>query len=119
MRTKNLLILAAIGTIATQVLVAADSDSGPISYYSSAYNGRTTACQEKFDNSKMTAASKTLPCGTQVKVTNPANDKSVVVKVNDRGPFVKGRNLSVTKAAARELGFVKQGVADAKWEVVK
>lgn len=118
MRRQSLLILA-VTIAAASSLFAADSESGPISFYSSAYNGRTTACQEKFDNAKMTAASKTLPCGTQVKVTNPATDKSVVVKVNDRGPFVKGRNLSVTKAAARELGFVKQGVADAKWEVVK
>lgn len=95
------------------------ADTGTVSYYSSNYNGRTTACQEKFNNSKMTAAHKTLACGTKLRVTNAANNKSVVVTVNDRGPFVKGRDLSVTKAAARELGFVKQGVAQLNYEVIK
>lgn len=67
----------------------------------------------------MTAAHRTLPMGTKLKVTNLANDKTAVVSVNDRGPFVKGRDLSVTRRAAQELGFIKQGTAKVRFEQIK
>src|SRR5450432_2071540 len=80
------------------------------SYYSPQYNGRRTANGQRFSNSKLTAASKTLPSGTRVKLTNPKNGHSVTVRVNDRGPFVKGRDISVTSRAARRLGMLRAGV---------
>jgi rare lipoprotein A len=92
--------------------------TGMCSYYARMHNGHITAGGEKFDSNAMTAAHRKLPMGTKLKVTNLANGKSVVVKVNDRGPFVKNRSLSVTRRAAEELDFVKQGVAKVKMERV-
>ena len=88
--------------------------TGVCSYYARMHDGG-----EKFDSNAMTAAHRRLPMGTKLKVTNLANGKSVVVTVNDRGPFVKGRSLSVTRRAAEELGFRKQGVAKVKFEQVQ
>jgi rare lipoprotein A len=93
--------------------------TGVCSYYARMHNGHITAGGEKFDSNAMTAAHRTLAMGTKLKVTNLSNGKSVVVKVNDRGPFVKGRSLSVTRRAAQELGFVKQGVTKVKMEPVE
>ena len=93
--------------------------TGVCSYYARMHNGHITAGGEKFDSNAMTAAHRQLPMGTKLKVTNLANGKSVVVTVNDRGPFVKGRSLSVTRRAAEELGFRKQGVAKVKFEQVQ
>jgi rare lipoprotein A len=83
------------------------------------HDGHITAGGEKFDSSAMTAAHRRFPMGTKLKVTNLANGKSVVVTVNDRGPFVKGRMISVTRRAAQELGFVKQGTTKVKIEQVQ
>ncbi len=93
--------------------------SGVCSYYARMHNGHITAGGEKFDSDAMTAAHRTFPMGTKLKVTNLANDKSVVVTVNDRGPFVKGRALSVTRRAAQELGFIKEGLAKVRIEQVQ
>ena len=92
--------------------------TGACSYYARSHNGHATANGEKFDSNAMTAAHRTYPMGTKLKVTNLANEKSVVVRVNDRGPFVKGREISVTRRAAQELGFVKQGVTNVRIEQV-
>ncbi len=89
------------------------------SYYSASYDGRTTANGQRFSNNKLTAASKTLPFGTRLKLTNPKNGHSVVVRVNDRGPFVKGRDLSVTRRAARRLGMLGAGVLPLEMETLK
>lgn len=97
----------------------ASETTGVCSYYARMHNGHVTAGGEKFDSNAMTAAHRSLPMGTKLKVTNFANGKSVVVTVNDRGPFVKGRSLSVTRRAAEELGFRKQGVAKVKFEQVQ
>jgi rare lipoprotein A len=101
------------------IAAAADRGSGKASYYSSKYNGRLAANGERFSNNAMTAASHEYPLGTKVRVTNLANNRSTIVRVNDRGPNVKGRSISVTRRAAKELGFIKAGVADVKLEVVK
>lgn len=69
-----------------------------------------TASGERMNPSELTAAHRTLPFGTKLKVTNQKNGKSVVVRINDRGPFIKGRVIDLSKAAARELGFVSSGV---------
>jgi rare lipoprotein A len=84
---------------------------GSASYYAAKFHGRRTASGEMFDNADMTAAHRTLPFGTRVRVTNPANGRSVVVRINDRGPFTRGRMIDVSRAAAEELGLVARGHA--------
>lgn len=79
------------------------------SYYSDKLNGRRTASGQKFDNNKLTAAHKTLKFGTKVKVTNPKNKKSVIVTINDRGPFIKGREIDLSKKAFFEIAGSKYG----------
>ena len=83
---------------------------GLASYYAHKFNGRTTASGEVYDEQKMTAAHRDLPFGTNVRVTNLSNNKSVVLKINDRGPFVKGRIIDVSYAAAKRLDFIEEGV---------
>ena len=83
-------------------------EQGMASFY---WEPQAVACGGRFNPSAMTAAHKTLPCGTKVRVTNSRNGKSVVVTINDRGPFVKGRIIDLSKAAASEIGMVSSGVA--------
>lgn len=91
------------------------SATGMASYYG--YGGRT-ANGERHNAQAMTAAHRTLPFGTKVRVTNPSNGKSVVLRINDRGPFVRGRVIDVSTAAADTLGFRKRGVAKIEMAVV-
>ncbi len=81
------------------------------SWYGQKYHGRQTASGAVFDMYKMTAAHKTLPFGTRLRVTHPRNRRSVVVEVNDRGPFIKGRDLDLSMGAAQALAMVDEGVA--------
>ncbi|MAK99364.1 MAG: septal ring lytic transglycosylase RlpA family lipoprotein [Citromicrobium sp.] len=83
--------------------------SGIASYYGARFNGRRTASGERFDMNAYTAAHKTLPFGTKVRVTNPRTGKSVIVRINDRGPYAHGREIDVSRAAAVELGLVQRG----------
>lgn len=92
--------------------------SGKGSWYGDKFHGRKTASGERYDVNKYTAAHKTLPFGTILKVTNKSNGKSVVVRVNDRGPFVKNRVIDLSKKAAQDLGYLKTGIADLKIEIV-
>ncbi len=89
------------------------------SYYGEKFHGRPTANGETFNMEKLTAAHKTLPFGTKLRVTNEDNEKSVIVRINDRGPFVKGRDLDLSKAAAREIGLIPYGVKTMKVEFLK
>ncbi|MFY0484031.1 septal ring lytic transglycosylase RlpA family protein [Flavobacterium sp. PLA-1-15] len=90
------------------------------SYYHDKFNGRKTASGEKFSNSKLTAAHRTLSFGTKVKVTNLANDKSVVVEINDRGPFKKSREIDLSKKAFMEITDNKNhGTLKVRIEVLK
>lgn len=91
---------------------------GAASWYGSKYHGRKTSSGERYNKNDMTAAHKTLPFGTMVKVTNPANDQSVVLRINDRGPFVGKRIIDVSEAAARKLGMHEDGVAKVIVEVM-
>lgn len=93
--------------------------TGTASFYSSRYDGRLTASGERFNSSALTAASRDLPLGTRVKITNLANGRSVIVLVNDRGPYVRNRIISVTLRAARELGFVEAGTAQVRIEPIR
>lgn len=87
------------------------TESGKASYYADKFQGRTTASGEVFRQEKLTAAHRTLPFGTKVKVVNLSNGRSVHVTINDRGPFAPGRIIDVSKKAARKLGIVNAGVA--------
>ena len=82
---------------------------GDASFYDASFNGRTTASGDTYDERKLTAAHPTLALGTRVRVTNLENEKSVVVVVNDRGPYVTGRIIDLSRRAARLLGFVDDG----------
>jgi rare lipoprotein A len=93
---------------------AAGHNSGLASVYS--YRGGRTASGERVHPSGLTAAHRSLPFGTKVKVTNRRNGKTVVVRINDRGPFIRGRIIDITPAAARTLGF--SGLAPVTVEVV-
>jgi rare lipoprotein A len=88
---------------------AQDLGSGVASYYGSAFAGRRTASGEAFDPGQLTAAHRTLPFGSRVRVTNPANGRSVVVRINDRGPFHGGRVIDLSRSAAEALGLVARG----------
>lgn len=93
--------------------------TGKASWYSVKTNsGTRTASGQRLSNGAATAAHKTLPMGTMVRVVNESNGKSEVVTINDRGPFVKGRIIDVTIGAAERLGFVKRGVATVRVEVL-
>jgi len=81
------------------------------SWYGPRFNGHITSTGERYNENAMTAASKTLPIGSHVKVTNPENGKSVEVRINDRGPHVRGRTMDLSKRAAQKLGITKKGVA--------
>lgn len=97
---------------------AAQTEFGEASYYGTYFHGRPTASGEKYNQFALTAAHKTLPLGTVVKVTNAQNNKSVYVKVNDRGPYVKGRIIDLSTKAAELLGYRNKGTAYVKVEVV-
>lgn len=98
--------------------VLQDLGSGVASFYGRRFHGRRTASGERFDMNAMTAAHKTLPFGTNVRVTNPRNGKSVVVRINDRGPFSRTRDIDLSRAAATELGIINHGHADVELDVV-
>ena len=86
-----------------------DIETGTASWYGPGFHGRLTASGERFDQNELTAAHKTLPFGTRVLVHSPRTGKQVVVRINDRGPFVKGRVIDLSKAAARALGLHAMG----------
>lgn len=91
---------------------------GSASYYAARFQGRRTASGEMFDNRAMTAAHRTLPFGTLVRVTNPATGASVVVRITDRGPFTRGRMIDVSRAAAEELGLIARGHATVELSLI-
>jgi len=124
--TAVTLIAAALGGCAQSSVIANKSELRPsltpggsyalASFYS---HGQRTASGEKFDPHDLTAAHRTLPFGTRIRVTNPTTGQSVTVRVNDRGPFVRGRAIDVSSSAAKMLGITRQGVAKVKLDVVQ
>ncbi len=94
------------------------TETGIASWYGGKFHGRKTSSGEVYDMYKLTAAHKTLPFGTIVLVTNLENDKTVTVKVNDRGPFVSGRIIDLSKAAASRIDLLKTGTARVKIDIV-
>ncbi|MEO7990823.1 MAG: septal ring lytic transglycosylase RlpA family protein [Chryseolinea sp.] len=108
-------------TIALIFLTAtafAQVQTGKASFYADKFDGKPTASGQKYRHNKLTGAHKTLPFGTKVRITNLANNESVEVTINDRGPYVEDRIIDLSKAAAEKLGFVNQGLADVKLEVI-
>jgi rare lipoprotein A len=90
------------------------------SYYHDKFNGRKTASGARFDNSKLTAAHKKLPFGTQLKITNEANQKFVIVKITDRGPFINGREIDLSKKAFMDItSNKKSGGIIVKIEIIE
>lgn len=85
--------------------------SGKVSWYGKQFHGKKTASGAPFDMNDYTCAHRTLPFGTRILIENPKNGKSVVVKVNDRGPYAKGRVIDLSMAAAKKLGTMLGGVA--------
>lgn len=112
-------IAAASGCASTRPAPGhAGSEVGMASYYADAHQGRRTASGERFDMHALTAAHRTLPFGTRVEVTNLENGRSVVVRINDRGPFVEGRVIDLSQAAARELRFLGRGTTRVRLKVL-
>ncbi len=95
------------------------TQTGKASFYADKFNGRKTASGVIFRNSKKIAAHKTLPFGTKVKVTNLANGKSTKVVIQDRGPFVAGRVIDLSKKSAGKISMIDQGVANVRIEYKK
>ena len=93
--------------------------TGVVSWYGDKFHGRKTASGERYDKHELTAAHKSLPFGTKVKVTNIRNGKSVVVEINDRGPYAKSRVLDLSQAAFSEIGQTNTGVMQVEYEIMK
>lgn len=91
---------------------------GKASWYGKAFHGRTTASGERYDMHAPTAAHKSLPFGTRVRVTNLDNGKHTVVRINDRGPFVKGRIIDLSYGAAKKIEMLQAGVVRVKLEIL-
>lgn len=92
--------------------------SGNASYYGKRFHGRRTANGERFNMNAMTAAHKSLPFGTKVRVTNRRNGKSVVVRINDRGPYAHGRVIDLSRAAASRIGMIHSGTAPVQIDIL-
>ena len=118
--TENLVSVEEETITADRSLVEfVDKGSMKASWYGPGFHGRKTANGEVYDQMSFTAAHKSLKFGTLLKITNLKNNKSVVIRINDRGPYINGRDLDLSKAAALELGMVRKGVAKIKVEEIK
>lgn len=105
-------------TFNISLVAQAQTQTGKASFYADKFEGHPTASGEKYKHSKLTAAHKSLPFGTLIRVTNLKNNLSVDVTVNDRGPYVEGRIVDLSKSAAEKLEFINIGLADVKVEVI-
>jgi len=114
----GLSLCAALPAQANDKVEALKTITGPASWYGSKFHGRTTANGERYNMNAMTAAHKTLPFGTKVRVTNQRTGKAVTVRINDRGPFVGNRVIDLSRGAAQAVGMISQGVASVKIEVL-
>ncbi|MBI1223672.1 MAG: septal ring lytic transglycosylase RlpA family protein [Bacteroidetes bacterium] len=116
---KNLLKIFVLNLLFTTSLLAQDEEFGLASYYSDLFHGKPTASGELYDKTKFTCAHKTYPFGTMLKVTRLDNNKSVQVKVTDRGPFISGRVVEISRAAAEAIGLIQDGSTRVKVELAK
>ncbi|WP_211227909.1 septal ring lytic transglycosylase RlpA family protein [Spirochaeta cellobiosiphila] len=111
--------LICLTLLITSLTIMVYSEKGYASWYGGVFQGKLTSNGEVFDTNLLTAAHKTLPFGTIVKVTNLENGKSVEVRVNDRGPFIKGRIIDLTRKAASQLDMLNSGVAYVELHIVE
>lgn len=115
-------LLTGCATVGGPTAVSRRSDAtvevGFASYYGREFQGRRTANGERYDATELTAAHRSLPFGTLLRITHLGNGREVVLRVNDRGPHVRGRLVDVSLRAARELGFVRDGLARVRVEVL-
>jgi peptidoglycan lytic transglycosylase len=107
-----------VNILNTSIINYEDKGEMTASWYGPKFHGKLTANGEIYDQMAYTAASKELKFGTLLKLTNPRNDKSVIVRINDRGPYVRGRQLDLSKGAAISLGMIGRGVAKLKVEEI-
>ena len=121
MQLRKILLATLIVTapFAAQATADADLGSGHASYYGNELAGRRTASGEMFNPSDFTAAHRTVAFGTRVKVTHLGNGREVIVRVNDRGPWGRGRIIDLSYAAAKELGMHRSGTAQVKLTLVR
>lgn len=105
-------------TVNTSAVRLIDRGTLKASWYGPKFHGKYTANGEVYDQMALTAAHKYLSFGTLLKITNPKNGKSVIVRINDRGPYIEGRELDLSKGAAIELGILEKGVARVKVQEV-
>ena len=108
-----------MSTAFAETATVGQKETGLAAVYTSALNNHITASGQRYDPSKLTAAHKTLPYGTKIRVTNPKNNKSVVVRVNDRGPVQNGRVLDISPAAAARIGIPRRVMREVNVEVVE
>lgn len=111
-------MISTLGIYSFNKYNANDAKTSFASFYHDKFNGKKTASGEIFSNSKLTAANRTLPFGTQLKVTNIRTGKSVIVRVNDRGPFHSSRALDLSKAAFDSIGNPSVGTMAIEYEIV-
>ncbi|MBW0149023.1 septal ring lytic transglycosylase RlpA family protein [Marinobacter sp. CAU 1620] len=119
---RRVLVIAFFSVIAGCSTVqpgAGFTETGQASYYADKFQNRTTASGALYTHDRLTAAHKTLPFGSMVKVTNIKNGKSVTVEINDRGPFVQGRIIDLSKSAFRRIGSTSEGLINVKIEVLR
>ena len=107
-----------IGTDSQAAASSGKAQSGMASFYHDRFHGRRTASGSAYNKHALSAAHKTLPLGTQVRVTDARSGRSVVVRINDRGPYARGRVIDLSHAAASEIGLVGKGVAKVKLEIL-
>jgi rare lipoprotein A len=117
-RTRSLLALGVLALAIPFGAARANVQEGNVSWYGAQFHDRQTANGERFNMAALTMAHPTLPFGTRVRVTNLGNGRSVVVRVNDRGPFVGHRIADVSRGAAAELGMLSRGVARVRVEAL-
>ena len=122
-RSVHWLLLVMIGLFALGVTAQAKDtgqvQEGKASYYADSFQGKKTASGALYDKGALTAAHRTLPFGTKVRVTYLKTKKSVVVEINDRGPYAKGRIIDLSTAAARKIGLIKRGHGKVRLEILK
>lgn len=127
MNFRRVIIVTALGLIVVAAMGfgffrffgdEATTQTGMASWYGPGFQNKKTASGERYDQNAMTAASRTLPLGTRVRVTNLKNEKTVEVTINDRGPYVGDRIIDLSKAAARKLGLLNPGTARVRIDVI-
>ena len=114
-------LIAALHLLGTDVMAAGfygNAQSGKASYYHDRFNGRRTASGVPYNKRELSAAHRTLPLGTRVRVTDAHTGRSVVVRINDRGPYARGRVIDLSRAAASQIGLLAKGVGKVQLEIL-